>query len=89
MGLESGGVIAWGLVALPFALFATRFAAGRAYFPLIDVAIGLVGAALGGYAARWLPLDIQASWVTVLLASIVGAVLLTRLVRAAPGRAAA
>jgi uncharacterized membrane protein YeaQ/YmgE (transglycosylase-associated protein family) len=88
VGFESSDVMAWVLVALPVGLFATQFMA-RGYGIARDLGVGLAGALIGAVAVSWLGLQGQASWLASIVATVVGAVLITRLARAAPGRSPA
>jgi uncharacterized membrane protein YeaQ/YmgE (transglycosylase-associated protein family) len=80
------GLVPWLVVALPIGLFAVTLMPGRGYGPVGDMGIGLFGALGGGYAAALLRVQDQAGWLTGLLATVVGALVLTRLVRAWPRR---
>jgi uncharacterized membrane protein YeaQ/YmgE (transglycosylase-associated protein family) len=89
MTVDFSGIIPWLVAALPIALCATGFMPGRGYGLVGDLGIGLVGALGGGYAAALLGIQGQVAWLTGLLATIVGAVMLTRLARAWPRHPAA
>ncbi len=89
MGLEHGDMLTWLLVALPAGLFAAQFVPGRSHGTAGDIGVGLAGALVGGLGAAWLGLQGQGGRLASFLATVVGAVLLTRLARAVPGRSPA
>ena len=89
MVLEPGAIIAWMLVALPVSLCASLFVRGRGYGSVADVGVALLGAVVGIFIVVALGAEGQGGWLICLLATVVGAVALTRLVRAMPGRAPA
>jgi uncharacterized membrane protein YeaQ/YmgE (transglycosylase-associated protein family) len=82
MNVDFSGVIAWMLVALPFGLLAAHLMPGHGYGRVIDLVIGLIGTILGGYVAALLNIQGQAGWIAGLFASIVGAIVVTRVARA-------
>jgi uncharacterized membrane protein YeaQ/YmgE (transglycosylase-associated protein family) len=89
MVFEPSDVMAWALVALPVGLFVTQFMAGRGYGIAGDLGVAAAGALIGGVAVSWLGFEGQAGWLASMLATVVGAVLLTRLARSVPGRSPA
>jgi uncharacterized membrane protein YeaQ/YmgE (transglycosylase-associated protein family) len=84
MTVDFSGIIAWMLVALPFGLLATHLMPGHGYGRVADLAIGLIGTAIGGYIAALLSIQGQAGWVAALFATIVGSIVVTRVARALP-----
>jgi uncharacterized membrane protein YeaQ/YmgE (transglycosylase-associated protein family) len=86
MSIDLTGLIAWLAVALPAGLGAAWFMPGRGFGLVGDTAIGFIGAVAGGYTAALLKLPDQAAWLVVLLGTVAGAVLLTRLARLARAR---
>ena len=85
MVLEPGDLLAWSLVALPVGVFGTQWMPGRGYGIAGDTAVAVVGALVGGFAVVFLGIQGQVGWLVSLLATVVGAVLFTRLARAVAG----
>jgi uncharacterized membrane protein YeaQ/YmgE (transglycosylase-associated protein family) len=85
MVLEISAFIAWVMVGLMAGSLTTQFMPGRGYGIAGDIAIGLVGALVGGLAIS-LGLQGQGGLLGSILAAFVGVIMLARLARGLPGR---
>jgi uncharacterized membrane protein YeaQ/YmgE (transglycosylase-associated protein family) len=85
MVLEISAFIAWVMVGLMAGSLTTQFMPGRGYGIAGDIAIGLVGASVGGLAIS-LGLQGQGGLLGSIVAAFVGVFMLARLARGLPGR---
>ena len=88
MRLDSPEVIQWLFLALPVALCASQFLGGR-YGMGGNLGVAILGAIAGGLAAGLLRLQPEPALVVSILATVVGAMVATGLVRALPQRSRA
>ena len=88
MRLDSPEVIQWLLLALPIALCAAQFMPGR-YGLTGNLGVAAVGGMAGGLAAGLLRLGPEPALVASILATVAGAVVATRAIRALPERSRA
>jgi uncharacterized membrane protein YeaQ/YmgE (transglycosylase-associated protein family) len=77
------GVIVWVLTGLVAGLLTTQFMPRGGYGITVDILLGVVGACLGGFAVNF-SLPGQAGLPGTILAALVGAIVLTHLVRSLP-----
>ena len=89
MTLETPSILAWSLVGMLTGAIATQFLTSRSYGQGGDIAIGVLGALVGGLAVSLFGLQGQGGLVASTAAAFVGAVLLTGLARALARRAPA
>src|SRR5687768_9166281 len=85
VAMMSEGVIVWVLTGLIAGSLTNQFMPGRGYGIEANLVIGVVGAFVGGFAVSF-GLPGQAGLLGTILAALAGAVVLTRLARARPGR---
>jgi uncharacterized membrane protein YeaQ/YmgE (transglycosylase-associated protein family) len=85
MVLEISAFIAWVMVGLMAGSLTTQFMPGRGYGIAGDIAIGLVGALVGGLAIS-LGLQGQGGLLGSIVAAFVGVFMLARVARGLPGR---
>ena len=87
IGLEPGGVIAWVVVGLAAGLLAGRVIRGRGYGTIGDLAIGLVGALVGGFLFGMLVTGTDGLVGSVAVAFVAACLLIWAVRPVAPGRA--
>ncbi len=81
---DPGGVVAWILVGLIAGALASRVVAGRGFGCLADLAVGVVGAFIGGYLLG-LFVTGTTGFIGTILVAFVGACLLLALLKALAG----
>jgi uncharacterized membrane protein YeaQ/YmgE (transglycosylase-associated protein family) len=82
------GVIVWVLSGFIAGLLTTELLPGRSYGVATTVVLGVIGAFVGGFAVSF-GLPGQAGLPGTILAALAGAIVLTQLARALPGRSPA
>ena len=82
------GVIVWVLTGLIAGLLTTQFMSARTYGIEGNLVLGVIGAFVGGFAVSF-GLPGQAGLLGTILAALAGAIVLTLLARALPGRSPA
>jgi uncharacterized membrane protein YeaQ/YmgE (transglycosylase-associated protein family) len=82
------GVIVWVLSGFIAGLLTTQFRSARSYGIEGNLVLGVIGAFVGGFALSY-GLPGQAGLPGTILAALAGAIVLTQLARALPGRSPA
>ncbi|MDQ6898112.1 MAG: GlsB/YeaQ/YmgE family stress response membrane protein [Candidatus Dormibacteraeota bacterium] len=81
------GILGWVVIGLLAGAIAGRLVRGRGFGCLLDVIVGVIGAAIGGFLVNlFLPGDQTYGFVGSLVVALLGAVLLLTLLRLVFGR---
>ncbi|HEX7102507.1 MAG TPA: GlsB/YeaQ/YmgE family stress response membrane protein [Nitrolancea sp.] len=80
MALEPGGLIAWVILGLLAGWIAGKLTSGRGFGCLGNIAIGLIGAVIGGFIFSTLGVNGLAGFWGSLIIAVVGAAVLLVLV---------
>jgi uncharacterized membrane protein YeaQ/YmgE (transglycosylase-associated protein family) len=76
-----GAVVWWIIVGLIAGWITGKVMRGSGYGPIMDIALGIVGAVVGGFIMRTLGFAGQGGMIYTILVAVLGAVLLTWVVR--------
>jgi uncharacterized membrane protein YeaQ/YmgE (transglycosylase-associated protein family) len=80
--MDSHSLIAWLIIGGIAGWLAGTFVRGGGFGLLGDIVVGIIGAFIGGWLAGVLHIHLGGGWITAILTSAVGAVLLLVVLRA-------
>ncbi|MGA9062101.1 MAG: GlsB/YeaQ/YmgE family stress response membrane protein [Terracidiphilus sp.] len=75
------GFIAWIVVGLIAGWLTGKIMKGAGYGVFVDILLGLAGAMVGGYIARFFGLDLHGGFIYSTLVAVAGAILLVMIIR--------